>query len=141
VYESIIPKDWERWIEIDKIIADAKVYSDGVKMYEEMMKRDEETGLIVLVKHPSKDLYAVLDGHHRFHAYLKLGVKEVPCIVLPAMIGFLFDITKEGVLQPTEEFTKYVRVPFKKIESFLIRFLDRPEEFLKLIDKRNEVDS
>lgn len=141
MYESIIPKDWERWIEIDKIIADAKVYSDGVKMYEEMMKRDEETGLIVLVKHPSKDLYAVLDGHHRFHAYLKLGVKEVPCIVLPAMIGFLFDITKEGVLQPTEEFTKYVRVPFKKIESFLIRFLDRPEEFLKLIDKRNEVDS
>lgn len=131
LHESVTPKGWKTYVDVKKILADSKVYPEGVKMYEDMIRRGEDIGAITLIKHPKEDLYAVLDGHHRFHAYSKMGIERTNCIVVPDPVGFLFTLTKDGMLQPTEEFTKHVRVPFKKLESFLYDFLNRPDELLK----------
>ena len=131
LYESIAPKEWETNVDIKRIVADSKVYSDGVKMYENRLKRGENIGAIILIKHPKENLYAVLDGHHRFYAYSNMGIEKTKCVVIPDPVGFLFTLTKDGVLQPTKEFTEYVRVPFKKLETFLYDFLNNPRELLK----------
>lgn len=138
--ESVTPKEWKAYVDMKKIVADSKVYPEGVKMYQDRIKRGEDIGTITLIKHPKEDLYAVLDGHHRFYAYSNMGIERTKCIVVPDPVGFLFTLTKDGMLQPTEEFTQYVRVPFKKLESFLYDFLNRPEELLKrklLIRRKN----
>ena len=36
---------------------------------------------LVGVKHPFKERIAIADGHHRFHAYSRLGLTEIPVAV------------------------------------------------------------
>jgi len=131
LYESVIPEEWQRHVSIMKVVADSKVYSKGVAEYEERIKIGEDVGSLIVIKHPKEDLYAVLDGHHRYHAYSNLGIKKAKCAVIPDPIGLLFTLTKDGMLQPTEEFTEYVRIPFKKLETFLYEFMNHPEGLLK----------
>jgi hypothetical protein len=117
------PEKYSEDIRTEKIVADSKVYSMGVKRYEDKIRHGEDVGTIIVIKHPKKELYAVLDGHHRYWAQKKMGIKKIKCAVIRDHIGLLFSATEDGLLQPTREFTKYVRVPFKKIESYLYRFM------------------
>jgi hypothetical protein len=117
------PEKYAEYISIKKIVADSKVYSEGVKKYENRIRNGDDIGTIIVIKHPKKELYAVLDGHHRYWAQKEMGIKEIKCAVIQDYFGLLFSVTKEGLLQPTKEFTKYLRVPFKKIENYLYEFL------------------
>jgi len=126
LFKLDILKDPEKHAEnisIEKIVADSKVYSEGVKRYENKIRHGEDIGTIIVIKHPKKELYAVLDGHHRYWAQKEMGIKKIKCAVIRDHLGLLFSATEDGLLQPTKEFTKYVRVPFKKIENHLYEFL------------------
>ena len=118
----------EEWIDIAEIVADRKVYGKGVEDYIQAIKSGKEVGPLLVVKHPKRNLYAVLDGHHRYWAQKETGVKNVKCTVIRDTVGPLFFFTKEGYLQPTPLFTKYIRVPFRKMKGYLGEFLKNPEK-------------
>jgi len=104
-------------INVKKIIADKKVYHKGVERYKNILKSGRDIGTIVVVKHPEKDLYTVLDGHHRFWALKEMRFNEIKCAVIQDPFGLLFDLAKDGYLQPTVELTQHFVVPFKKFEE------------------------
>lgn len=118
----------EEWINITEIVADKKVYGKGVENYKHSIKSGKDVGSIVVVKHPEKKMYAVLNGHHRYWAQKEMNIKNIKCSVIHDFVGPLFFFTKEGYLQPTPLFTKYVRVPFKKMKKYLEEFLKNPEK-------------
>jgi|GEM_PF-3480259 len=51
---------------LEKLTADPKVSLQGVEFYKQKIVNGEKLRPIIVVKHPRKDAYAVLDGHHRF---------------------------------------------------------------------------
>jgi len=104
-------------ISVKKIIADKKVYRKGVERYKTVLESGKDLATIVVVKHPEKDLYAVLDGHHRFWALKETKVNEIQCAVIQDPLGILFNLTKDGYLQPTVELTQHFVVPLKKFEE------------------------
>jgi len=106
-------------ISIKKITADRKVYPEGVERYKSMLKLGRDIGTIVVVKHPEKDLYAVLDGHHRFFALKEMKFNKIKCAVIQDPFGILFNLTKDGYIQPIPELTQYLVVPLKRFEEQL----------------------
>ena len=91
---------------------------------------------IVVVKHPKKDYYAVLDGHHRFWAQKTLGYATIKCAVIEDFFGLGFHMTKNGIFQPDPRFTRYVRIPLKRFYSYITEFIKDPENSLKKIDNK-----
>jgi len=106
-------------ISVKKITADKKVYREGVERYKNMLKSGRDIGTIVVVKHPEKDFYTVLDGHHRFWALKEMKFNEIKCAVIQDPFGFLFGLTKDGYLQPIPELTQFLVVPLKRFEEQL----------------------
>ncbi len=148
----LFPEKYSVPLPIDQIVADAKVDVDGVIRYKEQLASGKQLRPIVVVKHPRKDLYAVVDGHHRFFAQIEFGQKDIDCAVIQDFVGFMFQLTKDGWLQPHPAFTKHVRVPIlefhqkldqsinqdlrQNLKQFLADFNQNPE---KLIEKLREV--
>ena len=112
-------------ISVKKIIADEKVYSEGVERYRNMLKSGNDIGTIVVVKHPKEDLYAVLDGHHRFFALKEMRVNKVKCAIIQDPFGVLFGLARDGYIQPTREITQYFVVPLKRFEERFNEFRKR----------------
>ncbi|NLF89436.1 ParB N-terminal domain-containing protein [Candidatus Bathyarchaeota archaeon] len=115
---------------IDKLVADSKVSRQGVEVYKKKISEKQKINPIIVVKHPKKDLYAVLDGHHRYYAYLELNTKEVKCALAGDYSSVLFYLTKNGYFQPSTEFTEGVRQPVirlhQNLKQFLANFLNKP---------------
>ena len=145
------PEKYSTSLPMDKIVADTKVDPDGVKRYKEMLVIGEQLRPIVVVKHPHKNLYSVVDGHHRFFAYLEHGMKNINCAVVYDFTGFMFNLTKDGWLQPSPAITKHVHAPileFKEkldqsnlelhqnIKQFLDDFNRNPEKLIELIKEK-----
>ena len=125
------PEKYQEWIDIKRIVADKKVYGKGVKDYLKAVKSGIDLRPIIVIRHPERELYAVLDGHHRYWAQKEAGVLRIRCAVIHDLVGPLFLLTKEGYLQPTTLFTKHVRVPFLRFKAFLEKFLKDPDHALK----------
>lgn len=121
-------------INIQNIVADPKVFRKGIDRYKEKILKNEKIKPIRVLKHPKKDLYAVLDGHHRFYAFLEAGITEIECSVIKAPT-FLFDGTAKGWLQPHPAITKNVRIPMKRFTNYMIQFRKYPEKLLKVSRK------
>ena len=106
-----------------------------------MLSKGKSLGTIIVIKHPRKDVYAVVDGHHRFYAQLEYGVKEIDCAVIGNFSSFMFYLTKDGWFQPSKGVTEYLRIPalrFKKdLEKYLNKFLKNPEKFKKAMLKKS----
>ena len=138
----INPRKYARSIAIDKIIADTKVSRDGVEYYKKKIEANESIEPIVVVKHPRLDVYAVLDGHHRYWACKELGKETVDCAVAEDYSSVIFYLTEHGYLQPSTETTKHLRLPAKKmhenLKQFLEDFLD--EEKIKQELKKRKAD-
>jgi len=136
----INPDKYKQKISVYKIVVDPKVSRRGIKRYKLMVSKGKSLGTIIVIKHPRKDVYAVVDGHHRFYAQLEYGFKEVDCAVVGNFSSFMFYLTKDGWFQPSKEVTEYLRIPalkFKKdLEKYLNKFLKNPEKFKKEMLKK-----
>jgi hypothetical protein len=53
---------------IEKIVADTKVSPETIELYKQKIRNGEKIAPIIVVKHPKFEVYAVLDGHHRYYA-------------------------------------------------------------------------
>ena len=149
------PEKYSKPLPIAKIVADTKVDPNGVMRYKKMLAAGKRLQPIVVVKHPHKDLYSVVDGHHRFFAHLEQGIKIVDCAVIYDFIGFMFNLTKDGWLQPSQTVTKHVHAPIlefheklnhsinrelrKNMKQFLADFNKNPEKLLKIFKERYDV--
>jgi hypothetical protein len=125
----INPDKYAVCLPIEKLVADSKVSRKGIDIYKQKILQNQKICPIIVVKHPRKDLYAVLDGHHRYYAYLELGKKEVDCALAGDYSSVVFYITQQGYLQPTPEFTEGVRQPVvrfhQNLKQFLTNFLNK----------------
>ena len=133
----INPNKYLKRLPLEKIVADTKITRQGVERYRQKILNEEEIDPIIVVKHPTRDLYAVLDGHHRYYAYLELGRKEIDCALASNFSAVFFYATKLGLLQPHPEITEHARVPalqfHDNLEQFLSDFQKDPQEFRKLM--------
>jgi hypothetical protein len=131
------PSKYLKRLPLKKIVADTKVYRQGVERYKEKIVNGEDIPPIIVVKHPTKNIYAVLDGHHRYYAYLELGKKEVECAVAGDFSSVIFYMTQLGIFQPHSEITEHIRAPAlqfnKNIKQFMSDFLKDPHRIEKLM--------
>ena len=123
------PEKYKEFILLEKIVVDEKVVDEGVARYEEMIESGGELKPIIVIKHPKEDLYAVLNGHHRFWALKEMKINKIKCAVIEDPLGILFNLTKDGFLQPTVELTQYFVVPLRKFEEQLNEFKKRRFNF------------
>jgi hypothetical protein len=125
----INPSKYAVCLPIGKIVADSKVSRSGIDVYKKKLRENKKLNPIIVVKHPRKDLYAVLDGHHRYYAYLELNINQVDCALAGDYSSVIFYLTQHGYLQPTPEFTEGVRQPVirlhQNLKQFLANFLNK----------------
>jgi hypothetical protein len=119
----IHPNKYAVWLPLAKIVADSKVSRQGIELYKQKIAQNQKINPIIVVKHPRKDLYAVLDGHHRYYAYLELGRKELECALAGDYSSVIFYLTQHGYFQPSAEFTEGFRQPALRLHQNLKQFL------------------
>ena len=129
------PSKYLKRLPVEEIVADTRVYRKGVERYKEKIARGEATPPIIVVKHPTKELYAVLDGHHRYYAYAELGTKEIDCALAGDASRVIFYLTEHGLFQPPSDVTEHIRVPALQfnanVKQFLSDFLSDPPRIRK----------
>ena len=124
------PEKFATNLPINRIVAGGKTVEDGVSHYNERIQNGYQPRPIIVIKHPKEDLYAVLDGHHRFEALKKCGATEISSVVVDAYSNLQFELTMKGVFQPAPLLTKHVRIPFKKLAAYMKEFLESPWQML-----------
>jgi hypothetical protein len=82
---------------------------------------------LVGVSHPHEDKIAVADGHHRFHAYVRIGLKEVPMAVSDDFV--LYPIIARGLNQLHPAWQNKVR---GKLRSLKFRCLGKEDQDWKV---------
>lgn len=107
---------------IDKIVCDENIDYEYVQKLAGEMDASKLKPIVV-IKHPNKELYAVLDGHHRFKAARLKGLNRIKAAIIDDYVGLGFELTRQGVFQPSPDFTKYVRLPLKRFIEYMQNFL------------------
>jgi predicted ATPase len=123
------PEKYAVSIPIHCVMSDEKVDEEYVRSIANVMRGDCFRPIVV-IKHPSKDLYAVLDGHHRLAASRLKGAETIMAVIVDDYTGLGFELTRIGAFQPTPLFTRHVRLPIKRLTKYLQSFLKDPERFL-----------
>jgi len=138
----IDPGKYARPLPIEKIVADSKVSRDGVEFYKKKIANNEKINPIIVVKHPRRDLYAVLDGHHRYWACREMGKKIIVSAIAGDYSSVNFYLTEHGYFQPSSETTEKLREPAKKMHENLKQFLDEfiNEENIRKENLRREIE-
>jgi len=116
-----MPENFAVDLPVENIVCDENVDYEYVSRLAELDVSKLKP--IVVIKHPDKELYAVLDGHHRFKAAKLRGLKTIKAAVVDDYTGLGFEFTKQGVFQPSAEFTRHVRVPLKRFVEYMQGFL------------------
>jgi len=126
------PEKYLMTLPADKIVASPKVSPEGVELYKKKIESGEKLKPVIVLKHPKHDVYAVLDGHHRYYAYLELEKKEIPCALAGNYSGMFFYLTEHGYFQPNPEARESILEPEMKIhdnvQEFLKNFLKDPNK-------------
>ncbi len=134
------PEKYLTCLPIEKIVADTKVSVEAIELYKQKIRNGEKIPPIIVVKHPRFDVYAVLDGHHRYYACLEMGRKKIECALAGDFSSVLFYLTEQGFFQPNLETKGEMRKPalrlHENIQDFLQSFLKDPEK-LKESKKRS----
>lgn len=118
------PSKYIIFLPIEKVVADRKVSRQGVELYKQKIASNQKIGPIIVVKHPRKDLYAVLDGHHRYYALMELGKTEIKCALAGDYSAVIFYLTQHGYFQPIPEITENIRQPALRLNQNLKQFLN-----------------
>jgi hypothetical protein len=120
---------------IDKLVADTKVDHEAIEMFKKKIENGVKIAPLIVVKHPKFDAYAVLDGHHRYYAFLELGKKEVDCALAGDFSSLMFYMTEHGYFQPKpetkEENQKKIINLRENAQDFLQNFLKDPNKLQK----------
>ena len=119
----IHPAKYTVRLPIEELVADSKVARQGVDVYKQKILDNQKVNPIIVVKHPRRDLYAVLDGHHRYYAYLELGRREIDCALAGDYSSVIFYLTQHGYFQPSPQFTEGLRQPAVRLHQNLKQFL------------------
>jgi protein-tyrosine phosphatase len=114
---------------IEKIIADTKVHRQIVEAH--ALANGESILPIVVIKNPGKDIYAVLDGHHRYYACLELGIKEMKCAFAGDFSGLVFLMARYGFFQPAAEITEYILVVHMGVRYYVGKGLKHSRLFFQ----------
>jgi len=129
------PEKYLLRLPLEKIVADTKVDPEAIEMYKKKIKNGENIGPLIVVKHPKFELYAVLDGHHRYYALLELGKKEADCALAGDFSSLMFYMTEHGYFQPKpqtkEENQKKIIHLHENAQDFLQNFLKDPGKLQK----------
>jgi hypothetical protein len=129
------PEKYLLCLPIEKIVADTKVSVEAIELYKQKIKNGEKIPPIIVVKHPKFDVYAVLDGHHRYYACLEMGRKEIECALAGDFSSVMFYLTEQGFFQPNLETKGEMRKPVlqlhENIQDFLQNFLKDPDKLKK----------
>jgi hypothetical protein len=117
---------------IEKLVADTKVDPEAIEMYKKKIQNGEKIGPLIVVKHPKFDVYAVLDGHHRYYALLELGKEKVDCALAGDFSSLMFYMTEHGYFQQKpqtkEENQKKIIHLHENVQDFLHNFLKDPHK-------------
>ena len=122
------PEKYLMRLPMDKIVADSKVFPEAVEKYKRKIENGEKVAPVIVVKHPRYDVYAVLDGHHRYYAYLELGRKEIDCALAGDISSVVFYLTQQGVFQPNPDAKELIKKPELRFHDNIQKFL---QDFLK----------
>ena len=115
------PNKYAVELHMDEIVCDENI---DIEYAESLAKHDvSKMTPIIVIKHPSKRLYAVLDGHHRFKAAQLRGLKSIRAVVVDDYVGLGFDLTSKGGFLPSPELTRHIRVPIKRFVQYIQSFL------------------
>ncbi len=129
---------------IEKIVADTKVSHEAIELYKQKIKNGEKIAPLIVVKHPRLDLYAVLDGHHRYYTLLEMGKKMVDCAFAGDFSSVIFYLTEHGFFQPNPETkrrnAKTSTTAARKHSGLSSKFSKRPRQNEKA-QKRNPTRS
>ncbi|MCW3998707.1 MAG: ParB N-terminal domain-containing protein [Candidatus Bathyarchaeota archaeon] len=128
------PAKYAVCLPIDMVVADSKVSRQGIEAYKNRIVTNQKICPIIVVKHPRKELYAVLDGHHRYYAYRELGRQEIDCAIAGDYSSVIFYLTQHGYFQPSPEFTEGLRQPAIRLHQNLKQFLSNFIENIKQQD-------
>lgn len=118
------PEKYLVLVPIKEIVADTKVTREGVDRYKKKIKNGEKIAPLIVVRHPKFHKYAVLDGHHRYYAYLELGKKEVNCAIAGDFSSVIYTMTKLGYFQPAAGLRKGLYKQVFKMHENIQGFLD-----------------
>jgi hypothetical protein len=126
------PEKYLVCLPMDKIVADTKVDPEAIEMYKKKIQNGGKIAPLIVVKHPKYDVYAVLDGHHRYYALLELGKKQVDCALAGDFSSLMFYMTEHGYFQPKpetkEENQKKIIHLHENVQDFLQNFLKDPQK-------------
>ena len=132
------PEKYLICLPIEKLVADTKVVPEAVEMYKKKIQNGEKIAPLIVIKHPRFDVYAVLDGHHRYYALLETGKKMVNCALAGDFSSVIFYLTEKGFFQPNMETKGEMQKPViqlhENVQEFLKTFLKDP----KTPRKRNQ---
>ena len=122
----------------EKVVSDSKVQSDVVCRYGRRIAQGQDIEPIIVIKHPKRDLYAVVDGHHRYHAYRQLGQREIPCALEGVFPSVIFYMTKKGFFQPKPKKDGHTRISFRVMRYFMKLFFNQAVDTLPFteVEKR-----
>ncbi len=122
------PTKYLLWLPITKIVADKKVQRLIIEHYKRKIRKGDDIRPIVVIEKPNREIYAVWDGHHRYYAYLELGIKAVRCAYAGNLSGLLFFMVEHGFFQPTSEVV---------IDPFLTVVINREYYLRKILKPPN----
>ena len=129
------PEKYLLRLPIEKIVADTKVDPEAIEMYKKKIENGEKIAPLIVVKHPKFEVYAVLDGHHRYYALLESGKKEVDCALAGDFSSLMFYMAEQGYFQPKpqtkEENQKKIIHLHENVQDFLQNFLKDPNKLPK----------
>ncbi len=138
------PEKYLICLPIEKIVADTKVSVEAIELYKQKIKRGDKIPPIIVVKHPRFEVYAVLDGHHRYYACLEMDRKEIECALAGDFSSVVFYLTEHGFFQPNLETKGEMRKPVlqlhENLQDFLQNFLRDPDK-MKKAKRENQTNS
>ena len=121
------PERFATTVPIEKVFAAGVVNEKKVWKIITAYWKGKTFKALVGVSHPFEDKIAVADGHHRFHAFKRIGLKEVRIAVSDDFT--LYPLIARGVNQLGEGWQNRVR---GKLRSLKFKLMGKEEEDWKV---------
>jgi len=107
------PAKYAEWVPIEKVFAAGTIDETKVQKFVILLMKGKTFKPLVGVVSPIGDKIAVADGHHRFHAFQRIGHSQVLMAVSNDYAWY--PIVALGINQLTSSWHTRVRRPLKKL--------------------------